>query len=273
MEAPINLEKELRPLQSKARDLVEKGRSIYKTDITCFHEEDFVYSYLITGERYRTWVGEVFTYANRHLKGHPLFQQIENIATGYLDGSECMRLISCMEVIANDEEFFLTLNSADLTADKGQRPAVAGDKIFIVHGHDEAAKQEVARILKNANFQPIILHEQANSGKTIIEKIEVNTDVAFAVVLYTPCDLGRAKEQRVNEEQTRARQNVVFEHGYLIGKLGRSHVCALVKGDVETPGDIDGIVYIPIDSGGAWRFDLAKEMKAAGLDVDANKFL
>lgn len=145
------------------------------------------------------------------------------------------------------------------------------NKVFIVHGHDNEAKQEVARALEKAGFEAVILHEQADGGLTIIEKIEKYTDVAFAVVLYTECDLGRAKEADASCEKYRARQNVVFEHGYLIGKLGRSNVCAIVKGDIETPGDISGVVYTPMDKSGAWKMQLGKNMKNASLDVDFNK--
>lgn len=145
-------------------------------------------------------------------------------------------------------------------------------KVFIVHGHDNAAKQEMARTLENAGFEAIILHEQADTGLTIIEKIERYTDVNYAVVLYTECDLGRSKKDPVENEKNRARQNVVFEHGYLIGKLGRDHVSALVKGDVETPGDISGVVYTKMDEDGAWKMALARNMKAVGLNVDMNRF-
>lgn len=91
------------------------------------------------------------------------------------------------------------------------------------------------------------------------------------MVLYTPCDLGRAKEEKVDEEKSRARQNVAFEHGYLIGRLGRNKVSALVKGDIEKPGDISGVVYISMDDAGAWKTQLAREMKSAGLEIDMNK--
>ena len=147
------------------------------------------------------------------------------------------------------------------------------NKIFIVHGHDELAVQEMARTLEKWGFEAIILHEQADMGMTIIEKIEKYTDVDYAVVLYTECDYGRAKEEDTSKERFRARQNVVFEHGYLISKLHRDHVCALVKGNVETPGDISGVVYVPMDDNGAWKMALAKNMKAAGIDMDMDKFL
>jgi predicted nucleotide-binding protein len=94
-------------------------------------------------------------------------------------------------------------------------------KIFIVHGHDNEAKVEVARFLERVGFEAIILHEQANRGRTIIEKVEMHSDVGFAVVLLTPDDEGG---KRGNSTRPRARQNVVLELGYFIGRLGRDRV-------------------------------------------------
>ena len=143
-------------------------------------------------------------------------------------------------------------------------------QVFIVHGHDDLAKVETARFIEKLGFEPIILHEQANSGQTIIEKIETYSNVGFGVVLYTPCDIG-AKKGDETELRHRARQNVVFEHGYLIGKIGRKNVAALVKGDVETPNDISGVVYISMDND--WKLDLAKELRNSGYSVDMNKVI
>ena len=145
-------------------------------------------------------------------------------------------------------------------------------KVFIVHGHDEAAQQAVARFVEKIGLEAIILHEQASSGQTIIEKIEANSNVGFGIVLYTPCDEGGPKGKK-DQVKPRARQNVVFEHGYLIGKIGRENVCALVKGDIETPTDISGVVYIKMDEGDGWKLAVAKEMKKSGYDVDFNKIL
>lgn len=142
------------------------------------------------------------------------------------------------------------------------------EKVFIVHGHDDGLKNEVARLIERQNIEAIILHEQASGGKTIIEKIEINTDVGFGIVLYTPCDVGSKKGNEKNLKD-RARQNVVFEHGYLIGKLGRENVAAIVKGEVETPGDVSGVVYI--QHSGSWKFELLKELKGSGYDIDLNK--
>ena len=143
-------------------------------------------------------------------------------------------------------------------------------KVFIVHGHDEVARLKVANFIKSLGLKDIVLHEQASSGNTIIEKIEANSNVGFGIVLYTPCDLGRSKEEE-DQLKPRARQNVVFEHGYLMAKIGRKNVCALVKGDVETPNDISGVVYIKMDQGDGWMLAVAREMKACGYNVDLNK--
>jgi len=141
-------------------------------------------------------------------------------------------------------------------------------KIFIVHGRDNEAKQEVARFIETIGLQAIILHEQASSGMTIIEKIErYSGDADFAIVLYTPCDLGRGVNETKVPARGRARQNVVFEHGYLMAKLGRENVCALVKGEIETPNDISGVVYVGFDMHGAWKTEVVKELKACGYEI------
>lgn len=142
-------------------------------------------------------------------------------------------------------------------------------QVFIVHGHDETAKVKTARFIEKLGFKPIILHEQASGGNTIIEKIEEYSNVGFGVVLYTPCDMGAVKTSSP-VYRDRARQNVVFEHGYLIGKIGRKNVCALVKGDIETPNDISGVVYIKMDDADAWQMHLAREMKKSGYAIDLN---
>ena len=141
-------------------------------------------------------------------------------------------------------------------------------KIFIVHGRDNESKQELSRYIESLGIDVIILHEQASSGMTIIEKIEHYSNVGFGIVIYTPCDIG-SKVGDLNGKY-RSRQNVVFEHGFFIAKLGRENVTAVVKGDVEKPNDISGVVYETLDDGGAWKFNLAKEMKASGCQIDMN---
>jgi predicted nucleotide-binding protein len=150
------------------------------------------------------------------------------------------------------------------------RPKQQSKDIFIVHGHDDAAKHEVARVIEKLGLHPVILHEQADRGRTVIEKFEAHADVGFAVVLLTPDDMGYPKD-KPSEAQPRARQNVVLELGYFSGILGRASVCALLKGDIEIPSDYAGVIYTPMDAPGAWKVTLAREIKAAGIDVDLNK--
>ncbi|TCC98089.1 hypothetical protein EZ437_19520 [Pedobacter psychroterrae] len=140
--------------------------------------------------------------------------------------------------------------------------------VFIVHGHDGLAKISTARFIERLGFKPIILHEQASSSRTVIEKIEDYSNVGFAIVLYTACDVGGKTK---DELKSRARQNVVFEHGFLIGKIGRENVCAIVKGDIETPNDISGVVYVKMDDDEAWHTKVARELRSSGYNVDMNK--
>ena len=145
-------------------------------------------------------------------------------------------------------------------------------KVFVIHGHDKSAQETIARFLEKLKLEPVILHEQPNEGRTIIEKFEDYADVTFAIVLLTPDDMGAPKEKG-RSLKPRARQNVVFEFGYFIGKLGRERVCALSKADVERPSDCDGILYVPLDNQDGWRIQLLRELKAAGFSVDANQAL
>jgi predicted nucleotide-binding protein len=121
--------------------------------------------------------------------------------------------------------------------------------MFVVHGQDEAAKEVVARFSEKLTLRAVILHEQPNVGRTIIEKCEAYSDVCFAVVLFTPNDVGGIRDE-ATELKPRARQNVIFELGYFIGKLGSRRVCALYK-EVETSSDYYGVLYVPMHNTGA----------------------
>lgn len=145
-------------------------------------------------------------------------------------------------------------------------------RVFVVHGHDDGTKETVARFLSKIDLEPVILHEQPNQGRTIIEKFEAYSDVAFAVVLFTPDDIGYAVGKEA-DAKPRARQNVILELGFFMAALGRSHVCVLYKGGVDIPSDYSGVIYEQMDSQGMWRFKLATEIKAAGIEVDFNKVL
>ncbi len=150
------------------------------------------------------------------------------------------------------------------------KPVQKVKTVFVVHGRNETFKDTVARFLEKLQLEPIILHEQANKGQTILEKLEEHSSVAFAIILLTPDDVGGLASER-DKLTPRARQNVIFELGYFIGKLGRKNVCALYGKNVELPSNYSGVLYIPLENGDSWKLTLAKEIKAAGLDVDLNK--
>lgn len=144
-------------------------------------------------------------------------------------------------------------------------PSSPNRRVFIVHGHDDNMKLAVSQFVMAIGLEPIILADQPNAGRTVIEKFEKNADVGYAIVLLSPDDLSPAGSQG------RARQNVVLEWGYFIGKLGRAHVCALKRGDVELPSDIIGMVWENFDDHGGWKRRLVKELIEAGVAVDQQR--
>lgn len=147
-------------------------------------------------------------------------------------------------------------------------PSEKPNRVFIVHGRDETPKEKVARFIERLGFEPVILHERVNGGKTIIEKFIANSNVHFALVLLTPDDVGGLVGAT---QEPRARQNVIIEWGFFIGALGREKVMAFMKGDVKVPSDALGLVWEAFDEHGAWKLKLAKEMATAGFDIDWEK--
>jgi predicted nucleotide-binding protein len=149
--------------------------------------------------------------------------------------------------------------------DRGE-PQQASEDVFVVHGHDGAAKTEVARLIERAGLKAVILHEQPNAGQTIIEKFEAHGGAAgFAVVVITPDDVGGSD---VDHLRQRATQNVIGEMFWFAGRLGRDRVCALVKGDIEMPSDVAGVGYTDMDDRGAWKAKLLRELDAAGYEIN-----
>lgn len=191
------------------------------------------------------------------LKGMDGKNFCEDITTEFLD--------ACESKVSHN----MTYDSTPKLMDTNNR------KVFIVHGHDNLAISEVKEFLRKIKFNPIVLREQANEGRTIIEKLIDRTqpnEIGYGIVIYTPCDKGYAAGCEA-DIKARARQNVVFEHGLLMGCLGRNRVHALVKGEIETPGDLGGIIYTTMDNKGAWGMGIVRELKALGYEVDANDLL
>jgi len=198
-------------------------------------------------------------------------ESLQRIQEGYKEG-----IRSCLLGLRTLRELFvervLDAQGQAATPASAKRQKNMTRQVFIVHGHDSAAKESVARYLTKLDLEPIVLHEQPNAGRTIIEKFEAHSDVAFAVVLLTPDDVGYSSGNSA-DAKPRARQNVILELGFFTAALGRARVCALYTGGVEIPSDFSGVLYHELDAGGAWRLLLARELKAGGLEIDMNRAL
>ena len=216
-------------------------------DVTeAFKERGSVYGQ----QRFVAWRKQLYAYFKQHLQRsikdyNNLFSIYEIYQPNYGESavdffirSEGHAIFSFLESlkldIQNDEYDFTPLNTEVKAAETTKAtPTEKSKKVFIVHGHDGEVKYRTADFLRKHGFDPIILHLKASGNKTIIEKLEKYTeDVGYGIVLYTPDDLGQVKPKASNGElDNRARQNVIFEHGYLMGKIGRDNVVAIVKGD------------------------------------------
>ncbi|MDX2144878.1 MAG: nucleotide-binding protein [Rhodospirillaceae bacterium] len=161
----------------------------------------------------------------------------------------------------------LPVKGAQPTTGPSIAPQRQASAVFVVHGHDDGAKEKVARTLEQLGCVAVILHEQPNQGKTLIEKFERYSDVGFAVVIISGDDVGYALQDGQDYQRQRARQNVVLELGYFIGRLGRDRVFCLLVSDVELPTDYIGVVYEPMDQAGAWKHKLSRELEVAGFSV------
>ncbi len=156
------------------------------------------------------------------------------------------------------------------TPEAASTPPVISNRVFVVHGHDEALKDEAEIFLREIGLDPIVLHRKPDEGRTLIEKFEKYSDVSYAFVLLTPDDVGypieeESKPEKERKKEPRARQNVIFELGYFVGRLGRNRVCCLYKPNVSLPTDLFGILYKKITTNfQSIRYDLVKELKAAG---------
>lgn len=182
------------------------------------------------------------------------------------------QLLNLINVVIEDVQLDEQINTKTTNNEKKY---INSNNVFIVHGHNEEMKQSVARTIDKLELNPIILHEQPNKGKTIIEKFTDNSDVEFAIVLLSADDIAYSSKEGQEKAKFRARQNVVFELGYFIGKIGRERVLALYEStnDFEIPSDYSGVLFVPYDDSGKWQFELVKELKAVNFNVDANKII
>lgn len=195
-------------------------------------------------------------------RGYDGLQVPLDIST-YRDGLKSTKIL--LETILNNIKENGLIKTQPTTQIIPETTKTISNKVFIVHGHVDGEISQVSEVLLKLGLKPIILKDEASKSNTIIEKIErLSSDVGFGIVLYTACDIGG---KGLDSLQPRARQNVLLEHGYLMAKLGRENTLALKKGDIETPSDIQGLVYTTMDEHKAWQYKLVDELKLAGYNV------
>lgn len=243
----VSVEKEMRDwlhARSRWRDLTAEGlRAIYTTDGPA---EEFLATFHSVIAVLGSSLAEDFAHDRRKVEGAV---------------NKLKSLKERLEYLPGPEDAEPPVTPVAPTAESA---------VFVIHGHDDARKTEVARLLERTGAHPVtILHEQPNAGRTLIEKFEEHaSEAGFAVAILTADDEGGPMG---DEPQPRGRQNVVFEMGFFFGRLGRARTAVLYEPGVELPSDIKGLVYIELGAGGAWQFALLKELRAAGLDFDLNK--
>lgn len=194
---------------------------------------------------------------------HPAFQR------AYVNGLESIASV-LKSMIEEIDEYWEDEKQTSTSSEPHESTQITTNEIFIVHGRDEGTKNMVARFLERLDLKPVILAGMPAKGRTIIEKFEQYAQVGYAIVLLTPDDAGSLQGDE-NDLKPRARQSVIFELGFFIGHLGRKHVCALTKGDVEIPSDYAGIEYIPFNDADDWQLRLIRELKSGGFKIDANR--
>jgi len=206
-------------------------------------------------------------------QAQPLLKEIDSDKQGsYFYEDSAKRVLGILNAaVAIAERQSTAPIALEASAKQSQNKTIGSKSVFIVHGHDQALLQQVARFLEKLEIKPIILFEEPGKGQTIIEKLESNSVVSFALIMLTPDDLGRNAKEKEGKLHPRARQNVVLELGFFLGKLGRANVAVLYDESVELPSDYRGVEYVKYDAEGAWKLKIAKELKAAGLAVDMNK--
>lgn len=224
--------------------------------------------------------------------------EISNDELEYRWVGGCEKLENLLNVMIEDLEMPQTSETIQ------EESKVKQKSVFIVHGTDYEPVKQLKSILQEVGIEPIILHEQPSKGMTIIEKLEQYSNVGYAFIVLTPDDLGLEKKaiqeyykaynegkeylskQDINNflgrisrpigmfllgkvmevVENRARQNVILEFGYFIGRIGRSKVCCLYKGDIELPSDMHGICYLHFnDSVNEVKDAIIAELEAANL--------
>ncbi len=263
----------------KIKERISSGSDLFKTKINnTEHLERHIRDYRKWNDYNSELLKSVFNNEkNEYRYGYNMVRSVKVFSGNYNPEEELRDLkveirdkIAFLEQLIEKADLIKCDVEEPLKKDK-DLPREKSTSIFIVHGHDIAIQQSVARVVEKLKLKPIILNEQPNAGRTIIEKFESHSDVGFAIVLLTADDEGKAVKE--TSLQMRARQNVILELGYFIGKLGRKNVLPLYTNGVEIPNDIHGLLYVQLDGSGHWRFEIAKELREAGYSIDLNDLI
>lgn len=223
---------------------------------------------VINNDRYASAINEINFNPSMVAHNVPGFEDA-SITYNRIFNQGKQEMISLIQTILKDIEIDYQINSAD-KENISQKGEINLKKIFVVHGHNNEIKLDVARTLEKMDLEAIILHEKPNSGRTLINKFTDYSDVDFAIVIISADDFGYSKKDGEQNKRLRPRQNVVFELGFFIARLGIEKVFTLVEDkEIENPGDFDGVVYVPYNGG--WKNQLVLELKALGYLIDANK--
>lgn len=246
-----------------------------------FHDNDYVKQIETDHMKYEKLIDENVAKYNDLLKKEGPYT-----VAGYFGESESSKLLNVLNARLNEEVFRIIEDCSIIDTESEKKhfsnsvqnksideTSQINENVFVVHGHNNEIKECVARVVTKLKLNPIILHENPNSGNTIIEKFEeFASKASFAIIILSDDDTGKSNSE--TDYNSRARQNVILEMGYFMGKLGRNRVFILKNGNIEEPSDVIGIVYNNYDScEGVWRNSLVREMKKAGLNVDANNIL
>ena len=171
--------------------------------------------------------------------------------------------------------------TVDLTIHQNSTPAPTGKKVahmtkskerkvLIIHGRDEEKMTMIAGFLKKLDLEPFLPDDAVGEGVNLLEKYKHYEDAVFAITLLTADDMGYPQGEP-DEPKPRPAQNVIFELGFLMGRLEPNLVCALYEEGLDLPSEFKGSVLIPYDEGGMWKLLVARALKMANVDVDLNK--
>lgn len=230
-------------------------------------------------ERAKMIIGNIYGESNKgypatisNIQFYPYFEPVDDLERKESWDSGRGKMLNLLNTILEEITLFDTTEKVNkIQKSEGK----LSNRIFMVHGHDEEMKQSVARVLEKLELEPIILHEKPDRSRTIVEKFTEYSNVHFAVVLLSPDDIAYQKENSPEKAKLRARQNVIFELGFFIGKLGREHVFMLHREEenFELPSDYSGVLYTTYDSSGNWKYKLVQELKVIGFKVSVDKLL